>query len=80
MPASDPSAYRSYLLRLWRHSPQDAWRASLQNVSTGQTYHFARAEELWAFLQAVMANECSQETGPAEPDPAEAPSSRTGDS
>jgi hypothetical protein len=45
----------SYLLRLWRNSGHSGWRASLQQVRTGQTHHFARPEALWAFLQAEMA-------------------------
>jgi hypothetical protein len=45
----------SYLLRLWRDSRHSGWRASLQQVRTGQTHHFARPEALWAFLRAEMA-------------------------
>ena len=45
----------SYLVRLWRDSRHSGWRASLQQVRTGQTHHFARPEALWAFLQAEMA-------------------------
>jgi len=66
MPASDSSAYCSYLLRLWRHNPQGAWLASLQNIRTGETRHFAQPEELWAYLQAEMANELSQKASLAE--------------
>jgi hypothetical protein len=44
----------SYLVHLWRDSRQSGWRASLQQVRTGQTRHFARPEALWAFLQAEM--------------------------
>ena len=45
----------SYLVRLWRDSRHSGWRASLQQVRTGQLHHFARPEALWAFLQAEMA-------------------------
>jgi hypothetical protein len=45
----------SYLVRLWRNSRHSGWRASLQQVRTGQLHHFARPEALWAFLQAEMA-------------------------
>ena len=45
----------SYLVRLWRNSRHSGWRASLQQVRTGQTHHFALPEALWAFLQAEMA-------------------------
>ena len=67
MPASDSSAYCSYLLRLWRHSPQGTWLASLQNIRTGETRHFPHPEELWAYLQAEMADELNQEASPAKP-------------
>lgn len=42
---------RSYLLRL--HSPADppsVWRASLQDVRTGEWRHFADLAQLFAFL------------------------------
>jgi hypothetical protein len=45
----------SYLVRLWRDSRHSGWRASLQQVRTGQLHHFALPEALWAFLQAEMA-------------------------
>ena len=48
----DASLYQSYLLRLWRASPQSPWRASLQSAATEELQHFATMEELWAFLVA----------------------------
>ena len=57
MSNSQFTTYRSYLLRLWRQSPRGPWCASLENVQTRQINYFARTEELWAFLQAVMAEQ-----------------------
>lgn len=50
---SGPTAkkYRSYLLRLWRaESPDQSWRASLEDAHTGERIGFAGLEELFAFL------------------------------
>ena len=65
MPKNDaPSTYRSYLLRVWRHGPYEEWRASLQDVRTEQIRYFARPDELWAFMEAEMANKSNQVTLP----------------
>ncbi len=45
------SLYQSYLLRLWRESINGEWRASLQNVSTGQCRYFASLSQLCNFLE-----------------------------
>ena len=55
----------SYLVRLWCDSRHSGWRASLQQVRTGQTHHFARPEALWAFLQAEMARADERAAEPA---------------
>lgn len=55
MPKVDDVLAESYLVRLWRDDRHSGWRASLQQVRTGQTHHFARPEALWTFLQAEMA-------------------------
>jgi hypothetical protein len=47
-----PAEYHSYLLRLWRNGPHEAWRASLQCTATSEFYHFAGLEHLFDFLQA----------------------------
>ncbi|MBN2005136.1 MAG: hypothetical protein JXA21_17385 [Anaerolineae bacterium] len=54
MDKNDDMRTESYLLRLWRYGRQSAWRASLRDVRSGETRHFARVEGLWAFLQGVM--------------------------
>jgi hypothetical protein len=48
--------YQSYLLRLWRETIDGEWRASLQNISTGQCQYFSSLPQLCSFLE-----ECSQE-------------------
>jgi hypothetical protein len=55
----------SYLVRLWRNSRHSGWRASLQQVRTGQLHHFARPEALWAFLQAEMTRTDERAPEPA---------------
>lgn len=57
MNTQDASTYQSYLLRLWRDTPQSVWRASLQSSATEEVRHFATVEELWAFLMAQMEGE-----------------------
>jgi hypothetical protein len=45
--------YLAYLLRLWqvRDEGQTGWRASVENVHTGERLGFASLTELWAFLE-----------------------------
>lgn len=49
--STDLRLYQSYLLRLWRESINGEWRASLQNVTTGQCRYFASLPQLCAFLE-----------------------------
>jgi len=43
---------RSYLLRLWQtgSAGQQVWRASLENIQTGERLGFANLEQLFVFL------------------------------
>jgi hypothetical protein len=43
---------RSYLLRLWPtgSAEQQVWRASLENVQTGERMGFANLEQLFVYL------------------------------
>ncbi len=43
--------YNSYLLRLWRDGPGEAWRGSLQNTADGTVRLFADMESLVSFLK-----------------------------
>jgi len=53
------SQYRSFLLRLWQimEKGEQEWRASLENVETGEKHGFTNLEELWAYLLQVTAND-----------------------
>jgi hypothetical protein len=56
-----PATYRSYLLRLWRESPEgEPWRASLQSAISGERHGFADLDGLFDFIR------CQTE---ATPDP-----------
>lgn len=47
------SQYRSFLLRLWMSNEKGGreWRASLENVETGEKHGFNNLVELWVFLR-----------------------------
>ena len=50
--AREQADYVSHLLRLWRGSGAKAvWRASLENVFTGERVSFASLDELFDFLR-----------------------------
>lgn len=48
-----PSAYQSYLLRMWLAGDKDkmVWRASLESPHSGERTNFATLEELFSFLE-----------------------------
>jgi hypothetical protein len=50
----DMTAYRAYLLRLWRTDTEETggtgWRASLEDSHTGERLGFANLDQLFAFL------------------------------
>lgn len=50
-------SYRAYMLRLWRAEagPQADWRASLEDVRTGERHGFASLKALLAWLRAEAA-------------------------
>ena len=49
--AGEPAGYLSYLLRLWREGePGCNWRASLEDVATGERRGFAGLGDLIRFL------------------------------
>ena len=43
--------YRSFLLRLWRVSRQEPWRASLEPIGPGERHSFGDLEDLFTFLR-----------------------------
>jgi hypothetical protein len=50
------SGYVAYLLRLWQARDAEGvrWRASLEDIRTGQRQGFASLEELFEFLRTRM--------------------------
>ena len=53
--SAQKTAYMAYLLRLWRarDGERPGWRASLENVRTGERRGFRSVEELLAFIKEV---------------------------
>lgn len=52
-----PGEYQAYLIRLWRDSDQEPWRAMAKQVSTGREIHFDSPEKLFLFLHAQICGE-----------------------
>lgn len=58
--------YHSYLLRLWRvKADGDSWRASLQEVQSGEVRGFTNPGELFRYLEELL----QQATIDHKPDP-----------
>jgi hypothetical protein len=62
--------YRSYLLRCWRSSGDQPWRASLQSTATGEKIAFVDLAALFAFLVEQVVDEEAPTAQPA-PSPAQ---------
>lgn len=43
--------YHSYLLRIWKENVDASWRASAQDIATGEFKYFASLVELHHFLE-----------------------------
>ena len=67
----------SYLVRLWATGAngQPVWRASLEDVQSGERRGFANLEQLFVFLmeQTEQAGEASAAQSSAEPAPGGSP-------
>lgn len=52
----EPSGYRAYLLRLWQAEDGEraTWRASLQDVRTGQRLGFASLDAAFGHLRSEI--------------------------
>jgi hypothetical protein len=52
---TEEMGYRSFLLRLWcvKQNGELAWRASLEDPSTGQQYFFSSSDALNEFLRQL---------------------------
>jgi hypothetical protein len=62
-------AYRSYVLRLWRSSTEETadWRASLEEVQTGERLGFASLEALIEHLLTIVAGATDRALGDEAP-------------
>jgi hypothetical protein len=59
--------YLSYLLRVWKDSADGEWHATLQDVFSGDCYHFATLLELYVNLQALTSgNKQENNTNPMD--------------
>ena len=56
MMGSGEKDYHSYLLRLWRVKEDGhTWRASLQEVQSGELHGFTETGELFAYLEELLS-------------------------
>ena len=46
--------YQSFLLKVWRRSEHDPWRASLHSTATDQACHFDTLDELVGCLKEQL--------------------------
>lgn len=49
-----PAEYHSYLVRIWRPTPQTRWRIMVEAVATGERRSFASLEELVALFASHL--------------------------
>jgi hypothetical protein len=47
--------YLSYLLRVWKDSIDGEWHATIQDVISGESYHFATLYELYVNLRELTS-------------------------
>jgi hypothetical protein len=57
---TDSRLYQSYMLRLWRESRAGDWRASLENVFTGERRLFSDIAEMFVYLCARTGRSAPQ--------------------
>ena len=55
MPESKPPLYRSYLIRIWRPSPDGARQIELVDAHSGERRGFSTLEALYRFLETLAA-------------------------
>ena len=53
--------YQSYLLRIWKENHDGEWRASLQNVASGECRNYASLNELYDYLNQQAERDFIQE-------------------
>lgn len=50
---ADPERYQSFLLRLWKETPDLPWRYQVHCVATGDEYRFSELDQVIAFLKGA---------------------------
>ncbi len=55
----DGSNYQSYLLRLWCSGDTRRWRATIEEVHTGQLHGFANLQQLVTFIETQTQSKIS---------------------
>ena len=68
---TDPTRYRSYLLRLWREAPGTPWRCQVQCVGSGRVLRFEAEARLFEFLEAELGHADQMPAGEGKPTIAE---------
>ena len=51
--------YLSYLLRVWKDSADGEWHATIQDVLSGETNHYATLYELYVNLRELTSERAS---------------------
>jgi hypothetical protein len=46
-----PPSYRSFLVRLWRDSPDGPWRGKVESIQSGETTHLESIEQVMRILR-----------------------------
>jgi hypothetical protein len=63
---TDHDNCHSFLVRMWRDSPQEPWRASVRSVAGGGEIHFVSPEKLFLFLHGQLAGGGVEDQGEDE--------------
>ena len=48
--------YHAYMLRVWRDTESQVWRATVEHPQTGERTHFATMFELFLFLNGLVTD------------------------
>jgi hypothetical protein len=59
-PKSSRYERRAFLVRLWRDSPMEPWRASAQPAPQAREIYFSSPEKLFLFLHDQLAEQTAQ--------------------
>ena len=54
--------YHAYVLRLWKETPDGAWRVGLKDAETGEVHGFADVASMADFVETLMQAHEQEET------------------